>query len=40
MQQPREKLQGTERVQSTPPLNILLWHINYFELNVLEKRQV
>lgn len=39
-QQPREKLQTTERTQNVPPLDMLLWHIDDFELKVLEKWQM
>lgn len=29
-----------ERVQSMQPLDMLLWHSDYFELKVLEKWQI
>lgn len=30
----------SERFQNTPPQNMLLWHINHFELKAFEKQQM
>ena len=34
------QLKGNEGVQSTPPQNMILWHVDYFELKALEKQQL
>lgn len=33
-------LEATEGTQNTPPRNMLLWHVEYFELKVIEQQQM
>lgn len=36
----RKHLYNSEGVEDMPPPNMLLWHIDYFDLKAFEKQQV